>query len=127
MAASASAIPPVPPDVQQQQTGQNPLAQYADNQQQSPQQVQQSTAMDLVEQLLNEISKRLQKIAEIAAMEDPAKISFVKKMSQVGAAFLQDVQKSKQSQSQGPGPKAGLEPAADNQQPQEGPPQSVAA
>jgi hypothetical protein len=125
MAAANPAIPPLPPDVQQQQGGQNPLAQYAEGAQSSPGQQAQVNGKDLIDQLLNEISERLNKIAQVSQMTEPTYIEYVKKMSQVGAAFQKEVQSSKQNQSQGAGAKAGLEPARANSQ--EGATNAVAA
>jgi hypothetical protein len=105
-------IPPKAPDVQQQQQG-GDLAQYAEQAQKSGAgQQQQPTGMQLVEKLLNDIAQQLESVGKVLSMENPVMMEYVKKMAQVGAMFMQEVQASKQKQqTQGAGPQAGLEPS----------------
>lgn len=112
MAAAATAIPPQAPDVTEQQQGQSPLAAYADRASKAASmQAQQKTGMDLAEQLMNDISQKLTDVAKVLAMENPVLIEYVKKIAQVGAQFMQEIQAAKQKQAQGAGPRAGLEPS----------------
>jgi hypothetical protein len=74
---------------------------------------QQPTGMQLIEQLFNQVAETLGKIAEVAQMEDPTMIEYVKKMGQVGAQAMKSIQQAKQK-SQGQGPRAGLEPPRSN-------------
>ena len=113
---ASTATPPLPPDVTSQQTGESPLSQYAEGQQaqqQPPQQQQQQSGIEMIETTFNEIAEKLNQIAQVASMVNPALIEYVKKMSQVGSAAMKNIQEAKQKQqkSQGSGPKAGLETA----------------
>ena len=108
--AQDTQTPPLPPDVTDQQQG-NPLEQLAgQSAQQGGNAFQQApTGLQLLEQLYNEVAEKLSKIAEVAQMEDPTQIEYVKKMGQVGAQAMKSIQQAKQK-SQGQGSRAGLEP-----------------
>jgi hypothetical protein len=109
--AENTQTPPLPPDVTDQQQG-NSLEQLASQQAQGGQQnkfQQPPTGIQLIEQLFNQVAETLSKIAEVAQMEDPMMIEYVKKMGQVGAEAMKSVQQAKQK-SQGQGSRAGLEP-----------------
>jgi hypothetical protein len=101
---AATATPPLPPDVTSQQQGGSPLEQYADMQ------PKQSSGVDMLEGLFNEVADKLNQAAKVAAMVNPTLIEYIKKMAQVGAAAMKDVQEAKQK-SQGSQPKSGLEPS----------------
>jgi hypothetical protein len=103
-------IPPQSPDVSAQQSEESPLAQYAQRQA-GAQQKQEPTGIGLIELRLNEIEQKLSDVAQVAAMVNPAYGEYVKKMAQVGALFMREVQSQKQKQTQGQGPMAGLEPS----------------
>ena len=123
-----TATPPLPPDVTGQQQS-APLGDYADGaqQQQAPQGGVAQSAMSsaqMLEMLYNEIAEKLDKAAQVANVSDPAQMEYIKKMAQVGSAAIKDIQMSKQKQSQGPGPKAGLEQA---RTPPEGQARAIAA
>jgi len=108
---AATATPPLPPDVTSQQQGGSPLEQYADMQQDgggAP--PKQSSGVDMLEGLFNEVADKLNQAAKVAAMVNPTLIEYIKKMAQVGAAAMKDVQEAKQK-SQGSQPKSGLEPS----------------
>ncbi len=112
MPAEDSSIPPQAPDVTAQQQEASPLAAYADKASQvGSMQPQQPTGMALVETLMNDISQKLTDVAKVLSMENPVLIEYVKKIAQVGAQFMQEIQAAKQKQSQGAGQKAGLEPS----------------
>jgi hypothetical protein len=111
VAAGDTSIPPQAPDVTAQQSD-SPLAAYADKASQAgSMQPQQKTGMDLAESLMNDISQKLTDVAKVLAMENPVLIEYVKKIAQVGAQFMQEIQAAKQKQqSQGSSQRAGLEP-----------------
>lgn len=109
---AATATPPLPPDVTSQQSG-SPLEQYADNVQQdngSGAPAKQPSSNEMLEGLMNEVAEKLTQAAKVAQMVSPTLIEYIKKMAQVGAAAMQDIQASKQK-SQGSQPKSGLEPS----------------
>lgn len=108
--AENTQTPPLPPDVTDQQQG-NPLEQLAGQAAQGGKNAfqQAPTGLQLIEQLFNQVAETLSKIAEVAQMEDPTMIEYVKKMGQVGAQAMKSVQQAKQK-SQGQGSRAGLEP-----------------
>lgn len=109
--AEDPSIPPQSPDVQAQQQEGSPLAAYAERSAQQGAMQQQPTGMQLAELRMNEISQKLTDVAKVLSLENPALMEYVKKMAQVGALFMQEIQASKQQQAQGPGPRAGLEPS----------------
>lgn len=117
---AATATPPLPPDVTSQQEG-SPLGQYAQGaQQQQAQQPPQKTGVDLIEQLFNEVAEKLNQIAKVSSMVDPSFIEYIKKMAQVGGEAMKTIQAAKQQQqSQGSGPKAGVEPGRSSGAPPE--------
>jgi len=108
--AQDTQTPPLPPDVTNQQEGTSleQLAQQQGQQQQQQPKQEGPTGIQLIEQLFNQVAETLSKIAEVAQMEDPTMIEYVKKMGQVGAQAMKAVQQAKQK-SQGQGPRAGLE------------------
>lgn len=73
---------------------------------------------------MNDIAQKLTNVAKVLQMENPVLLEYVKKMSQVGAEFMKDIQASKQQQSQGAGQRAGVEPSAMQT---EAPPTALAA
>jgi len=98
--------------VTDQQQGNNGLEQLAGQAAQQGSQnafQQQPTGLQLIEQLFNQVAETLSKIAEVAQLEDPIMIEYVKKMGQVGAQAMKSIQQAKQK-SQGQGSRAGLEP-----------------
>ena len=107
--AEGTQTPPLPPDVTDQQQG-NGLEQLAGKAAQQGNPFQQApTGLQLIEQLFNQVAETLSKIAEVAQMEDPMMIEYVKKMGQVGAQAMKSIQQAKQK-SQGQGSRAGVEP-----------------
>lgn len=128
MADMDTSTPPQSPDVTAQQS-ESPLAAYMGKAQQANQnamQPQAPTGVDLVEKIMNNVAQELADVAEVLEMTWPMGIEYIKKMSQVGAPFMQELQQFKQKQSQGQGPSAGLARAPQSGMP-EGQSNAVAA
>lgn len=108
--APDTAVPPQAPDVSAQQQGSS-LAEYTDRARRAgvnAMQPQTPTGIELVEKIMNNVAQELTDVAKVLQMTWPMGIEYVKKMSQVGAPFMQELQQFKQKQSQGQGPNAGL-------------------